>query len=561
MKECQGRDPSIEEEKCEDDLDDHDDEDVAAIIAEDQAAKFCKGDRVHVAQHGIGVVAGVGCCGFKGKVEVRYPDNTRFHCLPEALDLVKTPKCKYVRCKTCDIWKEPEVQCVMCEDEACVDNVESACELVKAGWVPLGSGQWMQQLKGALCFPPMPASGVARRTTRELSTGKLVEDLWLKASTPQRLIKRQFREPMDLEVRIETGVDYEEKERGWMDEPMSSKDCSQYRAATARLNFLALDRPDIQYSSKECSRRMASPLNRDWEPVRRLVRYLIENPRMVMQYEFQDPVKQVDGYCDSNWAGCRSTRRSTSGACRMVGRHLLKSYSKTQATVAMSSAEGELYSMVTAASESLGLRAMALDFGVELDVWLWVDASAAIGIARRKGLGKLRHIETQALGVQDAVRQIRVNIKKVDGKHNPSDIHTKFLDVQTMERHLKFMKVQRRQGRPGVAPEMVSGQLAQMEVDVAEVGHGGEGARKMNRQELENAIAKKRRGGRLREARRWWFHEKNDAVDSEVDFVNTELGDIELSESRGYKCHVDSLEIYRKELDVEPADFYGENWS
>ena len=559
MRECQGGNPDDGERVQEDDPEDFDEDDVAAITVEDQAAKFCKGDRVHVARHGVGVVAGVGCCGFKGKVEVCYPGNTRFHCLPEALELIKTPECQYVKCRTCDIWKRPEVQRVMCEDETPVDAVDSACEMVKAGWVPLGTGQWMQQLKGAVCFPPMPASGVTRRTTRDLGTGKLVEDLWLKPSTPQRLIKRQFKEPVDIEVRLETGVEYEDKGEGWKSEPMSPADCSLFRAATARLNFLALDRPDVQYSSKECSRKMANPVNRDWEPVRRLVRYLIENPRMVMQYEFQDTVKQIDGYCDSNWAGCRTTRRSTSGASLMAGKHLLKSYSKTQATVAMSSAEGELYAMVTAASESLGLKAMARDFGVELDVWLWVDASAAIGIARRKGLGKIRHIETQALWVQDAVRQRRVNLKKVDGKLNPSDIHTKYLDMQTMERHLKFMRVQRRQGRPGVAPEMVSGELVPTGEGVDGVEPGGEGAeKKMDVKEVEKAIAKKRRGRRLKEARRWWSDSRDDALEADIDLVNIELGDIELSELRGRECHVNLLEVYRKELDVDPADFYGE---
>ena len=120
----------------------------------------------------------------------------------------------------------------------------------------------------------------------------------------------------------------------------------------------------------------------------------------------------------------------------MIGGHLIKAFSRTQAVVALSSAEAELYSLVTAASEALGVKALAADFGVELGAWMWVDASAAIGIARRKGLGKVRHVETQSLWVQDAIREKRMTLNKVDGKDNPSDIFTKFLDVQTMEKHL-----------------------------------------------------------------------------------------------------------------------------
>ena len=42
--------------------------------------------------------------------------------------------------------------------------------------------------------------------------------------------------------------------------------------------------------------------------------------------------------------------------------------------------------MVKAASEAMGLQAMAGDFGKQLAPWLYVDASAALGVAQRVGL-------------------------------------------------------------------------------------------------------------------------------------------------------------------------------
>ena len=62
---------------------------------------------------------------------------------------------------------------------------------------------------------------------------------------------------------------------------------------------------------------------------------------------------------------------------------MLRSYSKTQGNVALSSAEAELYPMVSATSEGLAALAMALDFGKKVGVVLHVDASAAIGVAQR----------------------------------------------------------------------------------------------------------------------------------------------------------------------------------
>ena len=86
--------------------------------------------------------------------------------------------------------------------------------------------------------------------------------------------------------------------------------------------------------------------------------------------------------------------------------------------MALSSAEAELYAMVSAASEGLGAKAMGLDFGVDMTILLHVDASAAIGVAQRKGLGKIRHLDTQSLWVQDAVRQRRVDLIKVNRYRN-----------------------------------------------------------------------------------------------------------------------------------------------
>ena len=94
-------------------------------------------------------------------------------------------------------------------------------------------------------------------------------------------------------------------------------------------------------------------------------------------------------YTDSNWAGCLKSRKSTSGACLFHVVHLIRSYAKTQATIALSSGEAELYATVMASSEGLGIKAMMADLGFKVTPHLFVDASAAIGICQRKGLGKV----------------------------------------------------------------------------------------------------------------------------------------------------------------------------
>ena len=149
---------------------------------------------------------------------------------------------------------------------------------------------------------------------------------------------------------------------------------------------MSIDRPDLMYASKECSRQMSRPTNGAWAAMKRIGRYLLAKPRVVHVFQWQEMPMTLTAFSDSNWAGCKRTRKSTSGSCFMHGAHLIKAQSKTQSNIALSSGEAEFYSMVNATSEALGLKAMLADYDVTMSPWLYVDASAAIGVAQRSGL-------------------------------------------------------------------------------------------------------------------------------------------------------------------------------
>ena len=83
----------------------------------------------------------------------------------------------------------------------------------------------------------------------------------------------------------------------------------------------------------------------------------------------------------------------------MLGQHLIGSWSSTQVVIALSSGEPEYYGLVRGSSIGLGIRSMLRDMGVQSRVRVYTDASAARGIASRRGLGKVRHIEVHQLWV------------------------------------------------------------------------------------------------------------------------------------------------------------------
>ena len=109
----------------------------------------------------------------------------------------------------------------------------------------------------------------------------------------------------------------------------------------------------------------------------------------------------------------------------MLGKHTIKHWSSTQPTISLSSGEAEFYGVVRGSGYGLGYQALLHDVGIDAEVRVWTDSSASIGICSRQGLGKLRHIDTHTLWVQQAVRTCRVDLKKVLGSENPADLPTK----------------------------------------------------------------------------------------------------------------------------------------
>ena len=114
----------------------------------------------------------------------------------------------------------------------------------------------------------------------------------------------------------------------------------------------------------------------------------------------------------------------------------MKTWSKDQTPIALSSGEAELYAADKVASEGLGLQSLAADLGMKAEIVVEINASAAMGIKQRRGLGNVRHIEVQELWSPDALKKGRFQIKKVKGVDNTADLMTKPLCRQDIENNL-----------------------------------------------------------------------------------------------------------------------------
>ena len=235
---------------------------------------------------------------------------------------------------------------------------------------------------------------------------------------------------------------------------LSPADATMYRALAARCNYLSQDRPDISYSSKELCREFSVPNKASFTKLKRLCRYLNGMPRLVYSYPWQKMSNILDVYVDTDFAGCQATRRSTSGGAALIGGCLLKHWSKTQTTISLSSGEAELHGIAYGAAQALGLQSLLADLGWKVRIRIHSDATAAIGICRRKGLGKIRHLATTGLWIQDKVRSRVLEVCKVLGTENPADLLTKHLATSEMWKYIEWMQMYPEAGRSSAVPQI-----------------------------------------------------------------------------------------------------------
>ena len=138
----------------------------------------------------------------------------------------------------------------------------------------------------------------------------------------------------------------------------------------------------------------------------------------------------------------------------MLGKCCIRSYSKTQNTIAQSSAESELIGTVKAATEALGIISLGKDLGIYLQARLHVDASAAIGILDRRGVGRVRHLDVGMLWMQEQRLRRVLDLQKVLGTANPADLMTKHLGQDAMNRYCETIGLKFLGGRADKAVEL-----------------------------------------------------------------------------------------------------------
>lgn len=212
-----------------------------------------------------------------------------------------------------------------------------------------------------------------------------------------------------------------------------------YRNAVGSLMYLAqCTRPDLAHAVGFLSQHLEQPSRQHWNAVIHVLRYLRGTSRLGIVYSgssdnsvsgqnsFSLPVSHVD----ADWAGDRSTRRSTTGYIFTLAGGAISWRSLLQPTVALSSTEAEYRAVTEAGQELVWLREMMTQFKFKVvsPTVLSSDNMGAIHLTSKSIFhSRTKHIEIQHHWIREVVNSGKLTIKHCPSEDMIADLLTKSL--------------------------------------------------------------------------------------------------------------------------------------
>jgi hypothetical protein len=217
----------------------------------------------------------------------------------------------------------------------------------------------------------------------------------------------------------------------------------EYRSRVGKIMFMATDRRDLQFASKEAARDMANPTLLSEAKVKRIVRYVRNMPMVSMNFEVMEKPTTITITTDSDWAGDVESRKSTSGGIVFYGSAAILTWSRTQPVVALSSGEAELYAMTTGATEGRFVAQLLKECGRgTFKIKIETDSAAAKGSLERIGVQRMRHLDIKKSFLKQLVKDKEVEICRITTQSNAADILTKALSPKRFKQLLDMLPIQ-----------------------------------------------------------------------------------------------------------------------
>jgi len=184
----------------------------------------------------------------------------------------------------------------------------------------------------------------------------------------------------------------------------ASVDQTKYRGLIDSLFYLTTSIPDIMFSVYLCARFQSNPKESHFTVAKIILKYLQGTTNVGLWCPSEVSLNLV-GYSDSNFAGCKIDRKSTSGTCHLLGSSLISWHSRKQACFALSTAEAEYIAAGSYCAQSLWIKQQLSDFDLDLSkIPLLCDNTSVINFTKNPiQHSRTKHIEIRHHFIRDHV--------------------------------------------------------------------------------------------------------------------------------------------------------------
>jgi len=203
-------------------------------------------------------------------------------------------------------------------------------------------------------------------------------------------------------------------------------DQTKYRGLIASLLYLIANKPDTMFAVCLCARFQSNPKESHLKAAKRILKYLKGTSIVGLWYPSHSPIHLV-GYSDSDFAGCKLNRKSTSGTCHLLGSSLISWHRKKQACVTLSTVEVEYIAARSYCAHILWIKQQLEDFGLKVSkVPLFCDNTSAINLTKNQVQhSRTKHIEIRNHCIRDHVSNGDCEVKFIATERQLADIFTK----------------------------------------------------------------------------------------------------------------------------------------
>lgn len=220
-----------------------------------------------------------------------------------------------------------------------------------------------------------------------------------------------------------------------------------YQSLVGSIMYLMTStRPDLAFTISSLSKFLAKPTTVHLAAAKRVLRYLKQTKNYGLTYRTldQDQDGQLMGFTDSDWAGDRDDRKSTSGYAFTLQGAAICWKSRKQTVIALSSTEAEYISCSEAAREAIWLQRLFLDLsGSTPDstpMLLYADNQSAIKLSENPRFHeRTKHIDIRYHFLRQAHENGQITVKYLATADMTADILTKSLPRDAHQRHTTGM--------------------------------------------------------------------------------------------------------------------------